>query len=173
MVVLFLVFKEPPYCSSQWLYQFTFPPTLQEEFPFLHTLSSIYYLQTFLFNKFICLFIYLIYFWLHWAFIAVCRLSLVAASRGYSSLWCTGFSLWWLLLLQSTGSRARRLQQLRRTGLAAPWHVGSSRIRAQTCVSCIGRQILNHCATREAPICRLFDDGHSDWCEVIDTSWQF
>ena len=30
---------------------------------------------------------------------------LVAASRGYSSLWCTGFSLQWLLLLQSTGSR--------------------------------------------------------------------
>ena len=25
--------------------------------------------------------------------------SLVAASRGYSSLWCAGFSLWWLLLL--------------------------------------------------------------------------
>ena len=31
--------------------------------------------------------------------------SLVAASGGYSSLRCTGFSFWWLLLLQSTGSR--------------------------------------------------------------------
>ena len=31
--------------------------------------------------------------------------SLVAVSRGYSSLWCMGFSLWWLLLLWSTGSR--------------------------------------------------------------------
>ena len=30
-------------------------------------------------------------------------LSLVAASGGYSSLRCAGFSLWWLLLLQSTG----------------------------------------------------------------------
>ena len=30
---------------------------------------------------------------------------LVVASRGYSSLWCTGFSLRWLLLLWSTGSR--------------------------------------------------------------------
>ena len=30
--------------------------------------------------------------------------SLVAASWGYSSLWCVGLSLW-LLLLQSTGSR--------------------------------------------------------------------
>ena len=32
-------------------------------------------------------------------------LSLVAASRGYSSLWCAGFSLQWLLLLRSLGSR--------------------------------------------------------------------
>ena len=33
------------------------------------------------------------------------RLSLVAVSGGYSLLQCTGFSLQWLLLLQSTGSR--------------------------------------------------------------------
>ena len=32
-------------------------------------------------------------------------LSLVVASGGYSSLWCAGFSLGWLLLLRSTGSR--------------------------------------------------------------------
>ena len=25
-----LFFKEPPYCSLQWLYQFTFPPTVKE-----------------------------------------------------------------------------------------------------------------------------------------------
>ena len=41
----------------------------------------------------------------HWVFVAARGLSLVAASRGYSSLWCAGFSLWWLLLLRSTGSR--------------------------------------------------------------------
>ena len=46
-----------------------------------------------------------IYFWLHWVFVAVRGLSLVAAGGGYSSLWCAGFSLWWLLLLQSMGSR--------------------------------------------------------------------
>ena len=46
-----------------------------------------------------------IYFWLRWVFIAAHRLSLVAVSRGYSSLRCAGFSLQWLLLLQSTGSR--------------------------------------------------------------------
>ena len=55
---------------------------------------------------FVLVFCYLfIYFWLHWVFVAVRGLSLVAASGGYSSLQCEGFSLWWLLLLQSTGSR--------------------------------------------------------------------
>ena len=42
---------------------------------------------------------------MRWVFVAVCGLSLVVASGGYSSLWCTDFSLWWLLLLWSTGSR--------------------------------------------------------------------
>ena len=41
-------------------------------------------------------------------------------------------------------------QQLRLTGPAATWHVGSSQTRARTRVPCIGRQTLNHCATREA-----------------------
>ena len=44
-------------------------------------------------------------FWLCWVFVAALRLSIVAASRGYSLLQCAGFSLRWLLLLQSTGSR--------------------------------------------------------------------
>ena len=71
-------------------------------------------------------FIYFIYFWLRWVFVAACGLSLVAASRGYSSLWCMGFSLWWLLLLRSTGSRhsgfsscGRWAQQLWLTGSRA------------------------------------------------------
>ena len=64
-------------------------------------------------NLFIYLSIYLfIYFWLHWVFVAAhglslvaaSGLSLVAASRGYSSK-CAGFSLQWLFLLWSTGSR--------------------------------------------------------------------
>ena len=41
-------------------------------------------------------------------------------------------------------------QQLRLTGLVALRHVGSSQTRARTHVHCISRQILNHCATREA-----------------------
>ena len=63
--------------------------------------------------------------------------SLVAASGGYSSLRCMDFSLRWLLLLWSTGSRCVGFsscgawaQQLWCTGLVALWHVGSSQTRA-------------------------------------------
>ena len=52
---------------------------------------------------FVSLFIF--YFWLHWVIVAARGLSLVVAGGGYSSLRCVGFSLQWLLLLQSTGSR--------------------------------------------------------------------
>ena len=51
-------------------------------------------------------------FLVHWVFVAVRGLSLVAVSGGYSSLRCVGFSLWcaglslrWFLLLRSMGSR--------------------------------------------------------------------
>ena len=37
-------------------------------------------------------------FWLHYVFVAVWGLSPVVESGGYAWLWCTGFSLWWLLL---------------------------------------------------------------------------
>ena len=46
-----------------------------------------------------------LFFWLRWVFVAAHGLSLVTASGGYSSLQCAGFSLQWLLLLRSTGSR--------------------------------------------------------------------
>ena len=64
--------------------------------PWLH-------LFLFFFNKFI--YYLFIYFWLCWVFVAACGLSLVAASGGYFSLPCAGFSLQWLLLLWSMGSR--------------------------------------------------------------------
>ena len=72
---------------------------------------------------------------------------LVAASRGYSSLPCAGFSLLWLLLLRSPGFRACGLSSW---GSAALWHVGSSQTRGRIHVSCVGRWILYHWATREA-----------------------
>ena len=56
--------------------------------------------------------------------------------------------------LSHCGAQAPDMQAQRPwlTGPAAPWHVGSSWTGARTCVPCIGRQTLNHCATREAPI---------------------
>ena len=43
-----------------------------------------------------------------------------------------------------------KIQTRRLTGLVAPRHVGSSQTGARTRVPWVGRQILNHCATREA-----------------------
>ena len=48
---------------------------------------------------------FFIYFWLHWVFVAVRGFSVVVVSGAYYSLRCAGFSLWWLLLLRSVGSR--------------------------------------------------------------------
>ena len=69
-------------------------------------------------------FFVLICFWLRWVFVALHRLfSLVAASGSYSLLQCVGFSLRWLLLLWSMGSRrvgfsscGTRAQELQFTG---------------------------------------------------------
>ena len=49
--------------------------------------------------SFFLFFSFLIFFnfWLHWVFVAACRLSLVAGSGGYSSLRHVGFSLRWLI----------------------------------------------------------------------------
>ena len=85
------------------------------------------------------------------------------------------FSLRWLLLLWSSGSRAcglqdvwlkdsvdcgsqvleHRVDNLWHVGLAALRHVGSSWTREQSYVPCIGRQILNHWTTREVLASRL------------------
>ena len=63
-------------------------------------------LGVFVFCFLFFLFIYLfIYFWLCWVFVSVRGLSLVVASGGNSSSWCTGLSLSRPLLLWSMGSR--------------------------------------------------------------------
>ena len=46
-----------------------------------------------------------VHFWLCWVFVALHGLSQVVESRGSATLPCMGLSLWWLLLLQTTGSR--------------------------------------------------------------------
>ena len=73
------------------------------------------------------------------------------------------FSLQWLLLLQSVGSRwmgfsscssralEHRLSSWWWTGLVAPRHVESFWTRNWICVPCISRWILIHCTTREVP----------------------
>ena len=57
-------------------------------------------------------------------------------------------------------------QQLWLTGLAAPCHVRSSRIRDQTCVSCIGRQILIHCTNREAQSDQFCPSSQNQLCTL-------
>ena len=83
-----------------------------------------------------------ILFWLCWVFLAVPGLSLVAAIGSYSLFRCSGFSLRWLLLLQSADSRCTGFSSW---GSRAPepglsscgtlvfaWrHVGSSRPRIE------------------------------------------
>lgn len=45
----------------------------------------------------------MIYFWLHWVFLAECRLSLLVVSRGHSCWRCAGYSLGWLILPEVRG----------------------------------------------------------------------
>ena len=76
--------------------------------------------------------------------------SFLVQSRGSRVHGFTSCSRWaqWLWLL---GSRVQA-QYLQRTGLVALQHVGSSWTRDWTSVSCVGRWILYHWATREAPV---------------------
>ena len=94
---------------------------------------------------------------------------------GCSVVLCAGFSLWWLLLLQSTGLQycSARTQYSWHTGFAAPQHVGSSQTRDWTHVLCIAWQILNHWTTREAPSLDFWWvlSGLSDSC-VINVNWR-
>ena len=61
-------------------------------------------------------------------------------------------------------------QQLWLTGLVTPQHVGSSQTGARTHVPCIGRRILNHCATREAPERLRFKNEPNPRLRDADTS---
>ena len=63
-------------------------------------------------------------FWLCWTCVATHRLSLVVVAEATSQSWRPGFSLWCLLLLQSTGFAVWALE-LQLTGLATLQPVGS------------------------------------------------
>ena len=76
--------------------------------------------------------------------------SLVAASGGHSPAELCGFSLGGFCCCREQGYGHRDPQYLWYPGLVAPSYVGSSQTRDRTQVSCIGRWILYHWATREA-----------------------
>ena len=63
--------------------------------------------------------------------------ALVAASRGYSLV-----AVHRLLIAVASLVVGQGLQELWLMDLVAPWHMGSSRIRDQTRIYCIGRRIF-------------------------------
>ena len=109
--------------------------------------------------------------------VAVCRLVIAVTSLvGEHGLQACG-----LQQLQYAGSVvvAHGLQRVDSVavahGLVAPRHVESSQTRARTRVPCIGRWILNHCATREIPAMLLIVENceqpklstHSIWINKL------
>ena len=93
------------------------------------------WLSIFVLFLFIYLFAYLfIYFWLCWVFTAAHGVSLVVVSGSYSLLWCVGFSLRWLLLLQSTDSRHADFSSCStRASVVAAHGLSSCSLRALEC----------------------------------------
>ena len=93
----------------------------------------------------------LFYFWLHWVFIVVRRLSLVAVSGGYSSLQCVGFSLRWLLVAEHR-LQVHRLKQLWLTGSREParqlWCTGCRCTGLSSCGSRVLESRLGSCGAR-------------------------
>ena len=99
------------------------------------------------------LWFYELFFWLYWVFIAPHKLSLVAVSGGYSSLWCAG-----VVWISHWGSTSHSLvaeyglwtmwdSVVVHTELVALPYAESSWTRDWTHVPC--RQIPIHCTTRE------------------------
>ena len=84
-----------------------------------------------------------------WVFAAAYRLHLVVVSRGYSLWQCMGFSLWWLLLVQSTGCRclcfgscSSWAQPLWHMGLVALRHMGSSQTGIEPVSAVLAGRVL-------------------------------
>ena len=115
-------------------------------------------------------FLKILYFWLHWVFVAVCRLFSSCSEQELLSSWgakashCGGFSCCRAgtlgqadsvvveCMLSSCSSWAPKLRlNSYNTGLVAPRLVGFPWTRDRTLISCIGRWLLNHWTTREVP----------------------
>ena len=129
--------------TSRWLKQFAFWLFIKYEGIVFHPCKLL--LLFFFFNKFIYLFLVV--------------LGLRFCARAFSSCGDRGplfIAVHGPLTVAASRCGAQapdaQAQQLWLTGPVAPRHVGSSQTRARTRVPCIGRQTLNHCAAREAPI---------------------
>ena len=72
-----------------------------------HRLGTMHKRNSFSFLKVISFFFFLLF----WVFVAAQTFLQLWRAAVTLQLWCTSFSLWWLLLLQSMGSRAHSLQQ--------------------------------------------------------------
>ena len=123
-------------CKSVCIYVFMYECDRERIKYFVFTLDLFYKLESEICVAQSAFLKKIIYFWLRWVFVAARGLSLVVASRGYSSLWCAGFSLLWFLLLPSTGSR----------------HTGFS-----SCGSRALERRLGSCGTRAKLLCGMWD----------------
>ena len=121
-------------------------------------------------------------FWLHWVFVAcVGFLQLQRAGAtlccGAQASHCGGFSCCGAQALGVRASvvAARRLSSCGTRAQLPHRHVGSSRTRDQTHVPCIGRQILNHCATREVPTITSEQENslHYETINIHKINYQF
>ena len=109
-----------------------------------------------------------IYFWLLWVFTVA--LSLVVASGVYSSLWCAGFSLQWLLLLRSMGSRHAGFSSCGSRALEC--RLSSCGTQASVAVACgfqsVGSVVGVHGLSCSVA-CGIFPDHGSNLCPL---HWQ-
>ena len=94
-------------------------------------------------RKVLIFYVYCMYFWLCWVFVAEHRLSLASASSGYSFLRCVGFSVQWLLSLQCVGSVVAA------HGLSCSMACGIFLDQGSNPCPLHWQQVLIHCNTRE------------------------
>ena len=93
------------------------------------------------------IFIYLLnYFWQHWVFVAVQGLFLVEASGSHSLVALHRLLMWWFLLLQSTGSRARGVSSCGSWILEHSSILGAHRLSCSTACGIFLEQGSNPCS---------------------------
>ena len=97
--------------------------------------------------------------WVDCGGFSCCRAQAVGAQASVVKAHGLSSCGWWTLELRL---------ELWHTGLVALWQTESSWTRDQSCVSCIGRQILIHCTTREVLGVVFIDKIWGESCRVCD-----